>query len=116
MPTEADTCCTLITPKLQAAGRENDPHSTAEQRSFTDGRIVVHGNKATRRKSRSADYLLRYTRDFAIAVVEAKPENESAATGSQQAKDYAESSSSLVPLTAGRSSSLTTSALLDRAF
>ena len=35
MGTEADTCRTLITPKLQAAGWENDPHSIAEQRTFT---------------------------------------------------------------------------------
>jgi len=70
MPTEADTCRTLITPKLQTAGWESDPHSIAEQRFFTDGRIVVHGNKAVRRKGKRADYILRYTRDFAIAVVE----------------------------------------------
>src|SRR5437870_10437743 len=44
MGTEADTCRTLITPKLQAAGWENDPHSIAEQRTFTDGRIIVHGS------------------------------------------------------------------------
>lgn len=87
---EADTCRTLITPKLQAAGWDNDPHSIAEQRSFTDGRIVVHGNKAARRKGKRADYLLRYTRDFPIAVVEAKLEDEAAATGLQQAKEYAE--------------------------
>lgn len=90
MPTEADTCRLLITPKLQSAGWDSDPHSIAEQRSFTDGRIVVHGNQATRRKGKRADYLLRYTRDFPIAVVEAKPEDEPAATGLQQAKDYAE--------------------------
>ena len=32
METEADTCHTLITPKLQAAGWESEPHSIAEQR------------------------------------------------------------------------------------
>jgi type I restriction enzyme R subunit len=90
MPTEADTCRTLITPKLQAAGWENEPHSIAEQRTFTDGRIIVRGNKAERRKGKRADYILRYTRDFPIAVVEAKAESEEAATGLQQAKDYAE--------------------------
>jgi type I restriction enzyme R subunit len=90
MATEADTCRTLITPKLQAAGWENDPHSIAEQRSFTDGRIVVRGNRAVRRKGKRADYLLRYTRDFPIAVVEAKSEDEPAATGMQQSKDYTE--------------------------
>src|SRR6266487_1768361 len=90
MPTEADTCRTLITPKLQAAGWENDPHSIAEQRTFTDGRIIVHGSTARRRPGKRADYILRYTRDFPITVVEAKPEHEPAATGMQQAKDYAE--------------------------
>src|SRR6266487_1007986 len=90
MSTEADTCRTLITPKLQAAGWENEPHSIAEQRTFTDGRIIVHGNRATRRPGKRADYLLRYARDFPIAVVEAKSEDEQAATGLQQAKDYAE--------------------------
>jgi len=76
MPTEADTCRTLITPKLQGVGWETDPHSIAEQRYFTEGRIVVHGHKAVRRKGKRADYILRYTRDFPIAVVEAKPEEE----------------------------------------
>src|SRR6266498_3010855 len=90
MPTEADTCRTLITPKLQAAGWENDPHSIAEQRTFTDGRIILHGSTARRRPGKRADYILRYTRDFPIAVVEAKSEDEPAATGLQQAKDYAE--------------------------
>lgn len=90
MPTEADTCRTLITPKLQTAGWEDDPHSIAEQRTFTDGRIIVHGNTARRRPGKRADYILRYTRDFPIAVVEAKSEDEHAATGLQQAKDYAE--------------------------
>src|SRR5437667_5534196 len=88
MPTEADTCRRLITPKLQAAGWEDDPHSIAEQRTFTDGRIIVHGSRARRRAGKRADYILRYTRDFPIAVVEAKSEDEPAATGLQQAKDY----------------------------
>ncbi len=90
MPTEADTCRTLVTPKLQAAGWERDPHSLTEQYSFTNGRIVVRGDRAERRKRKRADYLLRFTRDFPLAVVEAKAEDEDAATGLQQAKDYAE--------------------------
>jgi type I restriction enzyme R subunit len=90
MGTEADTCRTLITPKLQTAGWEQELHSIAEQRSFTDGRIVVQGGKAKRRPVKRADYLLRYTRDFPIAVVEAKAEHESADTGLQQAKEYAQ--------------------------
>ena len=77
-------------PKLQAAGWDNDPHSIAEQRFFTDGRIVVRGSRAERRKGKRADYLLRYTRDFTLAVVEAKAEYKKAADGLQQAKDYAQ--------------------------
>lgn len=90
MATEADTCRKFVVPKLQAAGWDNDPHSIAEQRFFTDGRIVVHGSRAVRKKGKRADYLLRYTRDFPIAVVEAKPEYKQAADGLQQAKDYAQ--------------------------
>ena len=77
-------------PKLQAAGWDSDPHFIAEQRSFTDGRIVVRGGKAERKKKKRADYLLRYTRDFPIAVTEAKAEYEKASDGLQQVKEYGE--------------------------
>src|SRR3954471_15277535 len=87
---EADTCRRFVVPKLQSAGWENDPHSITEQRTFTDGRIVVHGNTARRRPGKKVDYLLRYKRDFNIAVVEAKAEYRQAADGLQQAEAYAE--------------------------
>ena len=90
MTTEADTIRTRITPALRAAGWESGRHSIAEQRYFTDGRIVVRGGGAKRRKGKKADYILRYTRDFPIAVVEAKAEDKPADDGLQQAKDYAE--------------------------
>lgn len=38
---------------------------------------------------RSADYLLRYTGDYPIAVVEAKAEYKMPGDGLQQAKEYA---------------------------
>lgn len=87
---EADTCRRYVVPRLQTAGWENDPHSITEQRSFTDGRIVVRGNQAIRRPGKRADYILRYTRDLPIAVVEAKAESEPAASGLQQAKEYSQ--------------------------
>jgi type I restriction enzyme R subunit len=89
-PTEADTCRQFVVPKLQAAGWESDPHSIAEQRSFTDGRILVAGTKAKRLPTKKADYLLRHTPDFTIAVVEAKAQHKSPADGLQQAKEYAQ--------------------------
>lgn len=89
---EADTCRTYVLPKLQAVGWEQEPHSIAEQRVFTDGRIVVSvtGNKAHREEKKRADYVLRYTLDFPIAVVEAKARYKTPSAGLQQAKDYAQ--------------------------
>jgi type I restriction enzyme R subunit len=69
---EADTCRKYVVPKLIEAGWDNAPHSFTEQRTFTDGRIIPLGNKIRRGKQKRADYLLRYTRDFSIAIVEAK--------------------------------------------
>ena len=89
MITEADTCRKYVLPKLTSAGWDTDPHSFTEQKSFTDGRIIVSGTKTTRRQQKRADYLLRYTRDFLIGVVEAKSAYKSATDGLQQAKDYA---------------------------
>ena len=88
---EADTCRKFVVPSLQAAGWDNEPHSIAEQRTITDGRIVpvgarVHPPKPPKR----VDYLLRYTRDFPLAVVEAKAAYKTAGDGLQQAKEYAE--------------------------
>src|SRR5213083_2938650 len=86
--TEADTCRKYVLPKLYAAGWNDDQIS--EQRSFTDGRIVVAGNKPTRRPQKRADYLLKYRRDFTLAVVEAKPVYNHPGDGLQQAKEYAQ--------------------------
>jgi len=86
--TEADTCRKYVLPKLYAAGWTDDQIS--EQRSFTDGRIVVAGRKVLRRGQKRADYLLRYRPDFTIAVVEAKAAYRRAADGLQQAMEYAE--------------------------
>src|SRR5437868_8382130 len=90
MPTEADTCRRFVVPKLQAAGWDNEPYSIAEQRSITDGRIVPVGKGFVRKPAKRVDYLLRYTRDFNLAVMEAKPDYRAAADGLQQAKEYAE--------------------------
>src|SRR5206468_7069650 len=84
----ADTCRKYVLTKFYAAGWNDDQSS--EQTSFTDGRIIVTGKKATRKKQKRADYLLRYRRDFMIAVVEAKPEYKKPGDGLQQAKEYAQ--------------------------
>jgi type I restriction enzyme, R subunit len=86
--TEADTCRKYVLPKLYAAGWDDERIS--EQRTFTDGRIVIVGDKYTRRPQKRADYLLRYRRDFPIAIVEAKAAYKKPGDGLQQAKEYAQ--------------------------
>jgi type I restriction enzyme R subunit len=78
-----------VLPKLQSAGWDNEPHSIAEQRTITDGRIVPVGKGFVRKSPKRVDYLLRYTRDFPLAVIEAKASYKAASDGLQQAKDYA---------------------------
>lgn len=90
MSTEADTCRKFVVPKLQVSGWDAEPYSIAEQRSITDGRIVPRGSGFVRKPPKRADYLLRYRRDFPLAVVEAKASYKSAADGLQQARQYAE--------------------------
>lgn len=90
MITEADTCRKYVLPKLIAAGWDTDPHSFTEQKTFTDGRILVVGDKVKRSRQKRADYLLRYTRDFLIAVVEAKAAYKAPGDGLQQGKEYAQ--------------------------
>lgn len=47
--TEADTCRRHVVPALQAAGWDTAPHSIAEQRTITDGRIVPVGRGFVRK-------------------------------------------------------------------
>ncbi len=88
--TEADTCRKYVVPQLQSAGWDDEPHSIAEQRTITDGRVIPVGKGFVRKPPKRVDYLLRYTRDFPLAVVEAKPSYKSATDAVQQARDYAE--------------------------
>src|SRR5258708_2089218 len=85
---EADTCRIFVTPKLIEAGWKTT--LITEQRTFTDGRIVVTGGKTKRGDQKKADYILRFRTDFPIAVVEAKKYGLPAAQGLQRAKEYAE--------------------------
>lgn len=87
---EADTCRKFVVPKLISSGWDTAPYSFTEQKTFTDGRIILRSKGYKRGKQKRADYILRYRRDFPIAVVEAKANYKNAAEGMQQAKEYAE--------------------------
>jgi type I restriction enzyme, R subunit len=85
---EADTCRKEVTPQLHSSQWTDE--LILEQRTFTDGQIIVIGRKARRKKAKRFDYLLRYSQSFPIAIVEAKKKYKLAADGMQQAKDYAQ--------------------------
>lgn len=87
---EADTCRIHITPALQNAGWDDPTWRMAEQHYFTAGQIYIVGDGHGQRRGKKADYLLRYTESFPIAVVEAKSDELEPASGLQQAKEYAE--------------------------
>jgi len=87
MITEADTCRKYVLPKLYDAGWTDDQIS--EQKTFTDGQILVSGDRVRRGKPKRADYLLRIGKNYPIAVVEAKAAYKTAGDGMQQAKEYA---------------------------
>ncbi len=88
MSNEADTCRKYVLPQLYAAGWTDDQIS--EQKYFTDGRILIFRDKCKRKKQKRADYILKYRRDFPVAVVEAKANYKNPGDGIQQAKEYAE--------------------------
>jgi type I restriction enzyme R subunit len=86
---EADTCRELVRPKLEASGWDGNQHFYSEQTAFTDGRIIATAGKPRRLKKKFSDFLLRFTRDITLAVVESKSNKRPAGDGLQQAKDYA---------------------------
>jgi type I restriction enzyme R subunit len=88
MPTEADTCRTYVLPALYGAGWTDE--QIREQVSFTPGRIIVAGGTVRRGSRKRVDYLLSFSRDRPLAVVEAKSEYRLPSDGLQQAKAYAE--------------------------
>ena len=90
MANEADTCRKSVVPLLQQAGWDNEPHSIAEQRTITDGRIIPVGKGFVRKPPKRVDYLLRFARDFPLAVVEAKASYKTAADAVQKARTYPE--------------------------
>ena len=86
---EAKTRRELIEPKLRQAGWGEHDWQIEDEYRITDGRISFDGKEGRRSSPVYVDYLLRYRRSRAIAVVEAKAEDKHHCEGERQAKDYA---------------------------
>ncbi|MGH3602343.1 MAG: EcoAI/FtnUII family type I restriction enzme subunit R, partial [Pseudonocardiaceae bacterium] len=84
---EQETCRTLVVPKLRAAGW--DKRQIREQYRITNGKIIASARRHRPGEPLVADYVLEYSDDLPLAVVEAKRTKVDAATGIEQAKRYA---------------------------
>ena len=85
---ERDICTKFITPSIQKAGWDIQKQ-VREEVSFTNGRIIVRGKLHTRGESRRADYILYHQPNVPLAVIEAKDNKHTIASGMQQALGYA---------------------------
>lgn len=85
---EAEICQNFITPALAQAGWDPQTQIRREY-GFTDGRVFVRGKVSLRGSPKRADYLLFYSANMPLAVVEAKDNRHSVGAGMQQALGYA---------------------------
>jgi type I restriction enzyme R subunit len=84
---EEDIKRLYITPSIESKW---DAHSQIRmEKYFTDGRVIVRGNKTERAKGKKADYILFLKPNLPLAIVEAKDDNHSVGDGMQQAVEYA---------------------------
>ena len=87
--TEEDIKLNFITPALLSKGWKNKiTMETAVK--LTDGKVNLRGNMAVRESPKKADYLLYFSANNPIAVVEAKDNHHSISYGLQQAMTYAQ--------------------------
>ncbi len=86
---ERDICSKIITPALIQAGWDLNTQ-ISEEKTLTDGRIIVRGRMVARGRQKRADYVLYLKPNIPIAVIEAKDNKYSVGHGMQQALTYAE--------------------------
>ncbi len=86
---ERDICTKFITPALVQAGWDLQTQ-IAEEKTLTDGRIIVRGRMVARGRQKRADYVLYLRPNIPVAVIEAKDNTRSVADGIQQALAYAD--------------------------
>ncbi len=86
---EADICTKYITPAILNAGWDLK-NQIRQEVYFTNGRIIIKGDKIERGDRKRADYILYYKGNIPIAIIEAKDNNKSISAGMQQALEYAQ--------------------------
>lgn len=85
---ETDIITKFILPAVKSAGWD-DMTQIRQEVKLRDGKVIVRGNIAARRKVKSADIVLYHKPGMPLAVIEAKANKHEAGKGMQQGLDYA---------------------------
>lgn len=85
---ETDIITKFILPAVKSAGWDEMTQIRHEVK-LRDGKVIVRGNMAARRKVKSADIVLYHKPSMPLAVIEAKANKHEVGKGMQQGLDYA---------------------------
>ena len=86
--TETDIISKFILPAVKEAGWD-DMSQIRQEVKLRDGKVVVRGQTAARKKVKSADIVLYHKPGMPLAVIEAKANKHEIGKGMQQGLDYA---------------------------
>ncbi|MCX4030944.1 EcoAI/FtnUII family type I restriction enzme subunit R [Aeromonas caviae] len=86
--TEADIISKYLLPAIKSAGWD-DLTQIRQEVKLRDGKVVVRGQMAARKKVKSADIVLYHKMGMPLAVIEAKANKHEVGKGMQQGLDYA---------------------------
>lgn len=86
--TEADIISKYLLPAIKDAGWD-DLTQIRQEVKLRDGKVVVRGQMAARKKVKSADIVLYHKMGLPLAVIEAKANKHEIGKGMQQGLDYA---------------------------
>jgi type I restriction enzyme R subunit len=86
--TETDIISKFILPAIKDAGWD-DMSQIRQEVKLRDGKVVVRGQAAARKKVKSADIVLYHKQGLPLAVIEAKANKHEIGKGMQQGLDYA---------------------------
>ena len=86
---ETDICTKFITPAVVGNGWDLK-NQIRQEVYFTNGRIIIKGDRIERGERKRADYILYYRGNIPIAIIEAKDNNYEVGSGMQQALEYGE--------------------------
>ena len=86
--TETDIITKFILPAVKDAGWD-DMTQIRQEVKLRDGKVVVRGKVAARKKVKSADIVLYHKPSMPLAVIEAKANKHDIGKGMQQGLDYA---------------------------